>query len=675
MLSRWGASAALVAGAIAVSAGVMAAPAAFAEDPPLLQGGYVLDSAGVLGGDDQPRILAAIDSLYRNTDMQLYVVYVRGFTGAADAIDWADTTAINNGLGANDILLAVGTDTRQYAISLDESNPLTEEQFDQLEIDVERELRYDRWTEAAIAASESITRSIRGTIPAPGSESGAFPILPIVGGAAVLGVGGFVIYRLRKRKSEDAVGAAPESMSQKQLDTRAGTLLVQLDDSLKTSEQELGFAVAQFGDQATKEFTAAFAKASAEVKEAFTLKQKLDDAEPESDADRRALTLRIIELCEQADAELDSQADAFDALRELEKNAPAALAEVSTSTAATRDRIGEASSTLDALASAYAESAVSPVAENLTQASKLLDFADTTAASARASLSSGDASAAAVAVRSAQSAVGQATQLLDAIGARKADLDAADSALDALLADTTQDIAAARALPADAASARLEPSLSAADTALAAAKVGRADPVTAVARLSEANLALETVFTAVQQEQARVATAASQIEAALDAARAQLSSTNDFITTRRGAIGESARTRAADADRHLQQAIAVRSSDPVAALADAQRANDLARSAFELARSEVNRHASAVDYGGSAWDGGSDGADLGGLLGGILDGMLSSGSGSRRSSYRGSSSSSRSSRSTSFGGSSRSSRSSRSSSRSSGGRRSRGGRF
>ncbi len=674
MLSRWGGSTALVAGALAVAAGVVFAPPAFAEDPPLLQGGYVVDSAGVLGGDDQPRILAAIDSLYRNTDMQLYVVYVRGFTGADDAIDWADTTAINNGLGANDILLAVGTDTRQYAISLDESNPLTEEQFDQLEIDVERELRYDRWTEAAIAAAESITRSIRGTIPTPGSESGAFPILPVLGGAAVLGVGGFVIYRLRRRKTEDAVGAAPESMSQKQLDTRAGSLLVQLDDSLKTSEQELGFAVAQFGDTATKEFTAAFAKASAEVKEAFALKQKLDDAEPESEADRRALTLRIIELCEQADAELDSQADAFDALRELEKNAPAALEDVATATAATRERIAGAGSTLDGLASTYAESAVSPVAENVTQATKLLDFADTTAASARASLSSGNASAAAVAVRSAQSAVGQATQLLDAIGARKTDLDAAGAALDALLADTTQDIAAARALPADAASARLEPSLSAADTALAAAQAGRTDPVTAVARLSEANLALETVFTGVQQEQARVATAASQIEAALDAARAQLSATNEFITTRRGAIGESARTRAADADRHLQQAIAVRTSDPVAALADAQRANDLARSAFELARSEVNRHASAVDYGGSAWDGGSDGADLGGILGGLLDGMLSSGTGTRRSSsYRSSSSSSsRSSRSTSFGGSSRSSRSS---SRSSGGRRSRGGRF
>ena len=674
MLSRWSAAAAIAVGAIAGIAGAVSVPvAAFAEDPLSLQGAYVVDTAGVLGGDDQARITAALDALYDNTGMQLYVVYVRGFTGAADPIEWADTTAVSNGLGANDILLAVGTDTRQYAISLDESNSLTDEQLDQLEIDVERELRYDRWTEAAISGAESITRSIRGTIPTPGTDAGGVPILPIVGGVAVVSVGAFVIYRLRRRGREDATTAAPESMTRKQLDIRAGSLLVQLDDSLKTSEQELGFAVAQFGDKATKDFTAAFAKASNDVKEAFALKQKLDDAEPESDADRRALTVRIIELCEQADAELDSQADAFDALRELEKNAPAALDVVVNSTAATRERLAAAGSMLASLTSNYAESAVGPVAANVAQATKLLDFADTTVASARASIASGNTSDAAIALRSAQSSVGQSSQLLEAIEARRVDLDAASTSLDALLADTTQDIAAARALPADEASARLEPSLSSAEAALAAAQAGRSDPVAAVARLSEANLALETVFTGVQQEQARVVNAKAQLEAALDAARAQLSSANEFITTRRGAIGESARTRVNEADRHLQQAIAQRSSNPVAALAEAQRANDLASSAFQLASSDVNRHASAVDYGGSSWGGGSDGADLGGILGGLVEGMLRSGSVPRRSSsYRSSSSSSRSSRSTSFGGSSRSSRSS---SRSSGGRRSRGGRF
>lgn len=674
MLSRWSAAAALAIGAFAGIAGAVATPvAAFAEDPLPLQGGYIVDTAGVLGGDDQPRITAALDALYTNTGQQLYVVYVRGFTGAADPIDWADTTAALNGFGVNDILLAVGTDTRQYAISVDGSNPLTDDQLDQLEIDVERELRYDRWTEAAIAASESITRSLRGTIPTPGSDAGGVPILPIVGGVAVVGVGAFVVYRLRRRGHEDAATtAAPEAMTQKQLDTRAGSLLVQLDDSLKTSEQELGFAVAQFGDEATKEFTAAVAKASQDVKEAFALKQKLDDAEQESDADRRTLTLRIIELCEQADAELDRQADAFDALRELEKNAPTALDEVVASTAATRERLATAGSAIASLTSTYAESAVGPVAGNVTQAGKLLDFADSTVASARASIAAGTTNDAAVALRSAQSSVGQASQLLEAIDARRADLDAASSSLDALLADTTQDIAAARALPADEASARLEPSLAAAEAALGAAQAGRADPVAAVARLSEANLALETVFTGVQQEQARVVNAKAQLEAALDAARAQLSSTTEFITTRRGAIGESARTRVNEADRHLQQAIALRSSDPVAALAEAQQANDLASSAFALANSDVNRHASAVNYGGSSWAGGSDGADLGGLLGGLVEGMLRSGSVPRRSSSYRSSSSSRSSRSTSFGGSSRSSRSS---SRSSGGRRSRGGRF
>lgn len=683
MWSRLGASAALLAGVL-----LMSAPAAaHAEDPVDLGGAYVLDTVGAVSGDED-RVIAALDSLWERAGIQLFVVYVSEFTGATDPVDWADITAIDNGLGTSDLLLAVAVDDRQYALSVDPDFPLSDAQLDDAERAIENELREDRWADAAIAGAQSLEASATGVVgpnepadpadpvePSAPSEGGGIPILPIIGGAAVVGVGVFIYSRIRKRGADGSTTSAPEKMTQKQLDTRAGSLLVQLDDSLKTSEQELGFAIAQFGESATKDFTGVLESAKAKVAEAFSLKQKLDDAQPESDADKREMTTRIIQLCEAADAELDSQADAFDSLRELEKNAPAALAAVTEAASAARGRIAAATAAVSALEAAYADGVVAPVSDNVAQATKLLDFADATAGTARSAIESGNASEAAVAVRSAQSAVGQADQLFNAIESLDRDLADATEKLDAVIADTKQDIAAARALPSDTSSAPLAPAISEAEAALAAATEARRDPATAVARLTEANTALDSVFVSVKDQQARVAHARGKLDAAISSARAQIQSAAEFISTRRGGVGEPARTRVSEADRRLQQAIALAATDPVAALTEAEQAAQLGASAFSLARNDVNRYAAAQDYGGSSWSGGSDGADLGGLLGGLIGGMVGSGGGGSRSGGWSSGSSSRSGRSGSsrrsgsFGGSSRSS-----SRRSSGGR-SRGGRF
>ena len=146
----------------------------------------------------------------------------------------------------------------------------------------------------------------------------------------------------------------------------------------------------------------------------------------------------------------------------------------------------------------------------------------------------------------------------------------------------------------------------------------------------------------------------------------------EYISTRRGGVGESARTRVSEADRHLALASSLVDSDPIQALSEAERANELAASALSLARNDVEGYEARRNFdrrGGGGYPG-SDGADLGGLLTGWILGSATSGrsfpAGSGRSSWGGGSG--RSSRTGSFGGSSRSSRRS-------GGGRSRGGRF
>lgn len=669
MLSRLGAMIALSAAML-----LLAVAPAHAEDPVDFQGAYVLDTVAAVSGQETA-IQTSLDSLYERARIQLFVVYVDSFSSPTNPIDWADTTADVNNFGSNDLLLAVAITDREYALSVAPDFTLSDAQLDAVDAAIETKLRVSDWAGAAIAGAQELEAQVTGVVgpgpqqPGDAPSSGGIPILPIVGGAAALGVGAFVYSRIRRRGKGGTVTAVPEQMTQKELDRRAGSLLVQLDDSLTTSEQELGFAVAQFGDTATADFTAALASAQAKVTQAFSLKQQLDDAQADSAADQRAWTTQIIQLCEAADTELDAQADAFDALRSIEKNAPEELAAVQAAAYTARGRTDAAAAALAILTSTYSAGATSTVTQNLEQAAKLLDFVDASAAAAQKAIDEAKPSDAAIALRSAQASVGQATRLYDAIDALSSNLADTAAKLTATIADTEQDITAASALDQDPA---LTTAINAAREALS--KAPGDDPVAALAQVEKANASLEQAFTGVRDKQEQAARARGQLDASLSGARAQVQSAREYIATRRGGIGGDARTRVSEAERHLAVATGLAASDPVAALGEAQQASALAASAIEFARSDVNRYDASSAVPQRSYPG-SDGADLGGILGGLGGLLGGGGGGGRRSSSSGrSGTSARSSRSGSFGGSSRSS--SRSSSSSGGGgRRSRGGRF
>jgi hypothetical protein len=120
------------------------------------------------------------------------------------------------------------------------------------------------------------------------------------------------------------------------------------------------------------------------------------------------------------------------------------------------------------------------------------------------------------------------------------------------------------------------------------------------------------------------------LDQTLITARSAVAAADDFITTRRGAVGTDARTRLAEAQRHLQQAQA--GGDPTVALREAQAADSMGRQALELAQADVSRWSGPSQGGG----GGSLGVDLGSLvLGGILSGGLSGGRGGRGGGFGG----------------------------------------
>ncbi len=157
MWSRLGAGLALLAGLL-----VLASPlAASAEEPVEFTGGYAVDTVGALTGREG-EVQAALDGLYEATDIQLFIVFVSTFEEPSDAAEWADEVAISNGLGARDLLLAVATGERTYALSVDQAFPLSDQQLERVEIEIESYLVNDDWAGAVIGGAEALEAEAGG---------------------------------------------------------------------------------------------------------------------------------------------------------------------------------------------------------------------------------------------------------------------------------------------------------------------------------------------------------------------------------------------------------------------------------------------------------------------------------------------------------------------------------
>jgi hypothetical protein len=623
-----------LAGALFAAAALvlMTAPAAHAADPVDLGGAYVLDDAGVLGDAGEAKVTSALDELYAQTGQQLFVVLVGSFTGASDDQAWADRTASISGLGQKDALLAIAVDDRVYRTSVDQSFPLTDSQLDSIaQKDLIPRLRADDWTGGLVAYADGMRDELTPKFPTAAVAVG--------GGVVVVGAGiGIGVAVSRRRRTARAEQAA--RMDQKQLDEKAGSLLVGLDDALKTSEQELGFAQAQFGDDAVTGFVTALADAKDKAKQAFALRQQLDDANPETDEQKRQMTLQIIQLCQDADAGLDAQSDAFEQLRRLEQNAPQVLQQVQAAHASAAQRIEAARATIADLEKRYGKTGVASVAGTIEQATKLDGFAAGAIDEAQKALAANRGGPAALAVRAGQQAVGQIDQLLAAVDKLAHDLPVLHDQLQAAIDDTRSDITEAKAVPATPGQSgagdrsAIEGAIAAAEQALAAAATQ--DPATAFAAVGKANAALAQVLAQVRDRQTQAARAQQLLGRAVTLAQTSIASAQDFITTRRGGVGATARTRLSEAQRHLDQATSLAASDPVWALTEAQRADSLAQQALASAQDEVSGWSpggagGGIGGSGGAWGGSPGGGEsLGGaILGGIIGGLLSGGGGSR----------------------------------------------
>ncbi|MCX6462469.1 MAG: hypothetical protein NTW05_02580, partial [Pseudonocardiales bacterium] len=146
------------------------------------------------------------------------------------------------------------------------------------------------------------------------------------------------------------------------------------------------------------------------------------------------------------------------------------------------------------------------------------------------------------------------------------------------------------------------------------------DPIAALRLVDDAGAALDAAIAQARAAAEGARRAAAVLEQTLVTARSAVAAAEDFVATRRGAVGAAARTRLAEAQRHLQAATA--GGDPAAALQEARRADSRAQEALRLAQQDVS------GWSGASGQGSGLGADLGSLiLGGIISGATRGGFG------------------------------------------------
>ncbi|WP_308208514.1 TPM domain-containing protein [Paractinoplanes aksuensis] len=604
----------------------------------------VTDPGGVLS--DRAGVDTALAELQDRTGIQLFVVLVDSFDGTP-AQQWTDETARLSDLGNRDALLAVATTDRAYGYSFPEDSRLSDRELsDVAENDIEPALSRSDWSGAVIAGA-------RGYGDAAAGSSSFGWIFLILGIVVVVALAWMWLRKRRAAAHSKPTGpgttpAAPVGPTTEELTAKANALLIELDDDLRAGERELALATAQYGAEATAPFQAALESARQEVAEAFRLRMTLDEVPAPDATQRRDTLIRIIALCEAADTRLDDESEAFDRLRDLEGRAAEAATEIDQRRGTIEAALPAAETTTKQLTDAYSGGTVTAISPNVDQARERLTFAASALTAARQALTApnDDRPEAALALRAAEQAVDQADQLVAAVTRAAADLPTARSAADALINEITGEIAAARAaLTGNAtAPAGLTAAITGGEQALAEVRAAfatdRPDPVAAVATLQTADAALDAALAEARDVAERLAHDRSLLAQELPVARAEVAATNDFITTRRGAVRSEARATLSEAARHLSVAESLATTDPATALSEARQARQLAANANRSATLDVQRWGSGPGGGfsGPSGFGGSrphqGGFDAGAFAGAVLGGILS-GSTRSRGSYHG----------------------------------------
>jgi hypothetical protein len=613
------------------------APSAAAESPFRLPD-YVTDNAGVLSDRQQAEVQKAVDQLYSERHVRLWVVFVESFTPQG-AVGWAQQARTISDLGNEDAILAVATGQRSYAFLVPSAAAGgSSTKVDDIRRDrIEPALRSQDWAGAATAAATGLAN-----LGKSGGKGGGLSLLPmlVIVGIGLLAIAALMFWSRRrraKRHEADVVAAknvdptdpaALASVPIGALDDLSKSIVVEVDNAVRTSANELVLAVEEFGESQTAPFAAAVDSARTTLKQAFAVRQKLDDDVPEPLPERRDLLTRVVVSAAKANRELETQTTAFHQMRDLVFNAPERLDTLTQQLVTVTARLEPSDQKLTQLRTEFDEAALASVARNVNAARERVEFADKSITRGRelaAKPVAGEVDELVDCVRGAESSLQQANTMLDAVDSAASDIRKAVSTLPTAIEDIQRGINQASEQLAQGGlekATELSAARDAAVRAVASAQgTGATDPLGAFTLLTQADADLDRLLAGVAEERDATERLNKSYEQALFTAQSRVRSVSDYIDTRRGSVGPEARTRFNEAVRQLDAAQTKSTTNITEAIAHANGAAMLAAQAQQLANDDVQ--AGQREYQ-TRYRGGRQ-SDMGAMVGGIILGNILTG--------------------------------------------------
>ncbi|MDK8524623.1 TPM domain-containing protein [Corynebacterium sp. MSK150] len=564
----------------------------------------VTDDAGVLSTQEKAELREKITQLQKDEHLTLFV-YITDELGT-DPESFAGQAVKDK--GPNSAVYALSINDRKMGVQTGKDWP--QGRLDQMYDAAYDKLASDEYGASALALADAAL----GNSASNSSASDSSGLAWLGGGAAaIVAAGGGIMYYSRRTTKknnaqtlESAREIAPDDTDQlnrlplKTLDQLAQEELVSTDESIRRGKEELNIALSEFGPERVRPFTKAMNHSTSTLQKAFHLRQRLDDAVPESPAERRQMLVEIVSSCGQADDALDAQAEEFAKMRDLLIHSDEKLDELTQRTVGLRARLPEAESTLAGLKSNYDEHVLSSIADNPELAAASLDEAEKLLDKARGvqAQPAGQQGPLVGLIRDIEHACEMTDRLISGVENAEENIATARGNLEALIAEVEGEINEARELErqgkAQGTTAdwdKLEELLGRAGSAVDEAKAhGQQDPLGQHTALTSIDTELDEALDRVREKTSTHARQLDLFRQQISVAESNIQAAEDLISSRGRIIGSGARTALADAKRLHAQALHTERNDIRAALQSSREAVAAAQAALQRAKDDMDEH-------------------------------------------------------------------------------------
>ena len=564
----------------------------------------VTDDAGVLSTQEKAELREKIAQLQKDEHLTLFV-YITDELGT-DPETFAGQAVKDK--GPNSAVYVLSINDRKMGVQAGDAWP--KGRLDQMYDAAYDKLASDEYGASALALADAAL----GNSASNSSASDSSGLAWLGGGAAaIVAAGGGIMYYSRRNTKknnaqtlESAREIAPDDTDQlnrlplETLDQLAQEELVSTDESIRRGKEELNIALSEFGPERVRPFTKAMNHSTSTLQKAFHLRQRLDDAVPESPAERRQMLVEIVSSCGQADDALDAQAEEFAKMRDLLIHSDEKLDELTQRTVGLRARLPEAESTLAGLKSNYDEHVLSSIADNPELAAASLDEAEKLLDKARGvqAQPAGQQGPLVGLIRDIEHACEMTDRLISGVENAEENIATARGNLEALIAEVEGEINEARELErqgkAQGTTAdwdKLEDLLGRAGSAVDEAKAhGQQDPLGQHTALTSIDTKLDEALDRVREKTSTHARQLDLFRQQISVAESNIQAAEDLISSRGRIIGSGARTALADAKRLHAQALHTERSDIRAALQSSREAVAAAQAALQRAKADMDEH-------------------------------------------------------------------------------------